>query len=112
GLGRAAVRGAHVAGVLALQHLDRPAKALLAQAPGVETREAERALADPGTDALDEPADRAADPPEILLPVRPRPHLVPVDEHAVAMQRFERADREQREERKRRSVHHVVFATL
>ena len=53
----------------------------------VQAREAECPLRYPNTDQLDQPAELAGQPSEVLPPVFPGPHLVPVDHEPVAPQR-------------------------
>ena len=61
-----------------------PRRPLLAQARGVQLREAERPLGHARAQQLNEPPDRPAEPPKILAPVLTAPHLVPVDHQREA----------------------------
>ena len=98
-------------GVQPAQDRHRTAQTLLAQAPGVQLGEAERALGDDRADVLDERPDSAARTPEVVQPVRPAPDLKPVDHQLVAPQGSQKRGGEQREVRESARVDDVVAAT-
>src|SRR5581483_649024 len=96
------------AAVLSREPYDRSANAVLEQPRLVEPREAERLLPRQQAELLDEPADIALAPSEVVAPVRARPELVPVDGERVAAERPCSGGGEQREVREGRGVDGVV----